>query len=89
MTVSVEVITMLASAATILVALVSGFGWMVTRMDARFAQQDTKFESRFTQVDARFDRLEGRIDELTHEMGEVKIAIARLEGPTPRLITSR
>ncbi|MEW2009434.1 MULTISPECIES: hypothetical protein [Microbacterium] len=71
MYVSVEVITMLATAATTLVAIISGFGWMIGRMDTRFAA-----------VDAKFDRIE-------HELTEVKIAIARLEGPRPRLVSTR
>ena len=71
MYVSLEVITMLASAATTLVAIISGFGWMIGRMDTRFAA-----------VDAKFDRIE-------HELTEVKIAIARLEGPRPRLVSTR
>jgi len=71
MYVSVEVITMLATAATTLVAIISGFGWMIGRMDTRFAA-----------VDAKFDRIE-------HELTEVKIAIARLEGPQPRLVSTR
>lgn len=68
---SVETITTIISAATMLVALASGFGWMVQRADARIAE-----------VNARIDRV---ADELT----EVKVAIARLEGPPPRLITTR
>ncbi|WP_315107096.1 hypothetical protein [uncultured Microbacterium sp.] len=71
MYVSVEVITMLATAATTLVAIISGFGWMIGRMDTRFAA-----------VEAKFDRIE-------HELTEVKIAIARLEGPRPRLVSTR
>ncbi|WP_217583317.1 hypothetical protein [Microbacterium sp. GbtcB4] len=71
MYVSVEVITMLATAATTLVAIISGFGWMIGRMDARFSA-----------VDAKFDRIE-------RELTEVKIAIARLEGPRPRLVSTR
>ncbi|OIJ34713.1 MULTISPECIES: hypothetical protein [unclassified Microbacterium] len=71
MYVSVEVITMLATAATTLVAIISGFGWMIGRMDTRFAA-----------VDAQFDRIE-------HELTEVKIAIARLEGPQRRLVSTR
>ncbi|MCK2033309.1 MULTISPECIES: hypothetical protein [Microbacterium] len=78
MYVSVEVITMLATAATTLVAIISGFGWMIGRMDARFAAVD----ARFAIQDAKFDRIE-------HELTEVKIAIARLEGPRPRLVSTR
>lgn len=122
MYVSVEVITMLATAAATLVAIVSGFGWMITRMDARFAgveakfdaqdakfearfdaqdakfearldAQDAKFEARFDAQDAkfgaRFDRVDKRLDRVENEIFEVKIAIARLEGPPPRLIAAR
>ncbi len=78
MYVSVEVITMLATAATTLVAIISGFGWMIGRMDARFAAVDARFAAQ----DAKFDRIE-------HELTEVKIAIARLEGPQPRLVSTR
>ncbi|AVL95669.1 response regulator [Microbacterium paraoxydans] len=78
MYVSVEVITMLATAATTLVAIISGFGWMIGRMDARFAAVD----ARFAIQDAKFDRIE-------HELTEVQIAIARLEGPRPRLVSTR
>ncbi|MDH5132888.1 MULTISPECIES: response regulator [Actinomycetes] len=78
MYVSVEVITMLATAATTLVAIISGFGWMFGRMDTRFAA----IVARFAIQDAKFDRIE-------HELTEVKIAIARLEGPQPRLVSTR
>jgi hypothetical protein len=133
MYVSVEVITMLATAAATLVAIVSGFGWMITRMDARFVAvgarfeaqdakfaarfevQDAKFEARFEAQDtkfaarfdaqdakfgarfdaqdakfgARFDRVDQRLDRVDNEIFEVKIAIARLEGPTQRLMVAR
>lgn len=82
MYVSVEVITMLATAATTLVAIISGFGWMIGRMDTRFAAMEAKFDARFAIQDAKFDRIE-------HELTEVKIAIARLEGPQPRLVSTR
>lgn len=78
---SVEVFTMLASAATILVALAGGFGWMLTRMDARFVAQDAR-------LDARFNGLDACVGGVAHELSEVKIAIARLEGPQRRPLTS-
>lgn len=82
MYVSMEIITILATAATTLVATVSGFGWMISRMDARFAAVDARFDAQEAKFDARFTRIE-------QEVFEVKIAIARLEGPTPRLIAAR
>ncbi|MBP5802264.1 response regulator [Microbacterium maritypicum] len=108
MYVSVEVITMLATAVTLLVAIISGFGWMINRMDARFAEvvarfdarfeaQDAKLGARFEAQDARFDarfeaqdaKFGARFDRIEQEIVEVKIAIARLEGPAPRLIAAR
>ncbi|WP_417541171.1 response regulator [Microbacterium maritypicum] len=103
-----EVITMLATAVTLLVAIISGFGWMINRMDARFAEvvarfdarfeaQDAKLGARFEAQDARFDarfeaqdaKFGARFDRIEQEIVEVKIAIARLEGPAPRLIAAR
>ncbi|EYT60711.1 hypothetical protein [Microbacterium sp. UCD-TDU] len=108
MYVSVEVITMLATAVTLLVAIISGFGWMINRMDARFAEvvarfdarfeaQDAKLGARFEAQDARFGarfeaqdaKFGARFDRIEQEIVEVKIAIARLEGPAPRLIAAR
>ena len=97
MYVSVEVITMLATAVTLLVAIISGFGWMINRMDARFAEVVATFNARFetqdSKLDARFEtqdaKLDARFDRIEQEIVEVKIAIARLEGPTPRLIAAR
>src|SRR5690606_29284909 len=85
--VSTDVVTMLASLVTILVALFGGFAWMIRRMDAGFAAQDARFEARFAAQDARFDRVDDRLGRVEQELTEVKIAIARLEGPTPRLLT--
>lgn len=75
---SAETLAVLGSAVTIIVAMFAGFGWMISRMDSKFDSMDR----RFTEVDARFARVD-------HELSEVKIAIARLEGPTPRLIQTR
>lgn len=108
MYVSVEIITMLATAATLLVAIIGGFGWTINRMDARFAAQDARLDARFAaqdarldarldarfnaqnaKFDARFASVDARFDRIEQEIFEVKIAIARLEGPTPRLIPVR
>lgn len=101
---SVEIITMLATAATLLVAIIGGFGWTINRMDARFAAQDARLDARFAAQDARFDArfdaqeakfdarfagVDARFDGIEQEIFDVKIAIARLEGPTPRLIPVR
>lgn len=92
MFVSVEVMTMIASAVSVVVAIAGLGGWFIRRVDARFDRMDAQFarvDARFEKVDARFDRLEDRIAGIEHELTEVKIAVARLEGPQPRLVTAR
>lgn len=99
MFVSVEVMTMIASAVSVVVAFAGLGGWFIRRVDARFDRVDAQFDrvhaqfdrvdARFEKVDARFDRLEDRIAGIEHELTEVKIAVARLEGPQPRLVTAR
>ncbi|QTV80259.1 hypothetical protein [Microbacterium sp. NIBRBAC000506063] len=74
MTVSAEIVTMIATGATLLVAFIGGFGWMINRFDAR--------------MDARFDKVESRLDRVEQELTEVKVAVARLEGPPRHLITT-
>ncbi|ALJ19381.1 hypothetical protein [Microbacterium sp. No. 7] len=41
------------------------------------------------QTEKRLDRVEAKVDDLKDDVVEVKIAIARLEGLPPRLITAR
>ncbi|MFJ2551706.1 response regulator [Microbacterium sp. NPDC087591] len=118
MFVSVEVITMLACAVSIIVAFVSGCGWLINRMDVRFdrmdariderfaiqdaridekfAAQDARIDERFARIDERFERIDERFERIDerflgvgHELGEIRIAIARLEGPPRRLIGLR
>jgi hypothetical protein len=66
------------------------------RVDAKFEKADqveaerfAGVEARFVGVEARFDGIETRIAGIEADLGEVKVAIARLEGPTPRLLLSR
>ncbi len=80
--VSAEVISIIASAGLLLAAVVGGFAWTITRMDARFAHMDEKIDTLRIDVEARFRSVE-------HELSEVKIAVARLEGPPPRLLRTR
>lgn len=115
MFVSVEVITMLACAVSIIIAFVSGCGWLINRMDVRFARMEVRIDEKFTAQDARIDEKfaaqdaridekfaaqDARIDEkftrideqfarVDRELAELRIAIARLEGPPRRLATVR
>ena len=106
---SVEALSMLISAAGLIVAMFSGFAWVIRRTDARSDAQAARSDARADRTDARADRTDERIDrlaarmderidnlertigarfdELSREMGEVKVAVARLEGPLPRLHT--
>ncbi|QAY60259.1 hypothetical protein ET475_09850 [Microbacterium protaetiae] len=70
--------------------------WINTRfdkVDARFDKVDARFDkvdARFDKVDARFEKIEAEIVGVRAELVDVKIAVARLEGPPPRLLrTSR
>lgn len=119
---SVETITIIITAATLVVTIVGGlFGvsaWILRQMDERFAQSDARVDARFDKVDVRFEKVDAQfekvderftqadasvnarfntVDEQFKEMGtqmsglraelnDVKVAVARLEGPHQRLI---
>jgi len=93
MYVSIEVLTTIGSFTGLLVAIVAGFGWTIRRSDAQLQQLGDRLDGRIDRLeerlDARIDRLEERFDVLTHEVIEIKIAVARLEGPLPRLVPAR
>ncbi len=65
------------------------------QVDARFDQVDVRLDrmdARMDRMDLRFDRMDGRMERLEqgqvaleHELVEVKVAIARWEGPPRRL----
>lgn len=99
MFVSIETITMIATGATMLIALMGGFGFMITRMD-RFAAE----------LRAEMGGLRAEIGGLRTEMGglrteiaevrtsvaqvrdgltEVKVAVARIEALRPQIIPAR
>ena len=101
---SVELIALAISTATLMLGFVAAFGWMVSRMDRGFAQLrveigttnadlSTRIEGVETRLTERIDgvetRLTERIEGVERGLVDVKIAIARLEGPPPRLITAR
>ena len=63
------------------------------RTDARDASLEQRMDARFERLeqrmDARFELVEQRLGGVERELVEVKISIARLEGPPPRLQTAR
>lgn len=100
---SVEVISIILAAAGILITLGGGFlaglAWMLRRMDEQFDKVDRRFDridqrfeqvdQRFEKVDERFERMHEQIGQVQSELNDVKVAVARLEGPQPRLILPR
>ena len=99
---SAEIIAVVLSAVGIVVTLGAsmfvGFAWCVRRTDAverklsdRIDDVERKLSDRIDALSTRIDDVErslaDRIDALGHETTEVKIAVARLEGPVPRLLT--
>ena len=89
---SAGVIGMIISLFAFGVAMLGGVGWMISHqtrqidrrfdgLDARFAQVDTRMD----RIETRMDRIEVRMERVENELVDVKIAIARLEGPAKRL----
>jgi hypothetical protein len=97
--VSAEVIALLGVGVTQLLAFFSGLAWIHARMDKRFDVVDRQFDAvdrqfdavdrRFDAVFKRFEAVDRRFAELERELTEVKIAVARMEGPQPRFVTGR
>jgi hypothetical protein len=83
--VSAEVIALLGVGVTQLLAFFSGLAWIHARMDKRFDVVDRQFDAVFK----RFEAVDRRFAELERELTEVKIAVARMEGPQPRFVTGR
>jgi hypothetical protein len=79
---SIELITMLVGIVSILLSFAGAFGWMMHRMDARFASSEARLGN-------HLDKLAERIDRVAGELVEVKVAVARVEGPSRHLITGR
>ncbi len=70
-------------------AMLAGFAWCVRRIDAvdttltaRIDAVDAKLTARIDAVDAK---LTARIDAVADDVTELKISVARLEGPAPHL----
>ena len=73
------------------------------RWEARFARSESRLIARFEQVDKRFDQVDKRFEQVDHHLidldekvravddslTEVKIAVARLEGPHPPFLIAR
>ena len=73
--VSIEMITIIVSVAALLVTLAGMF--------------IGSFAWLLRRMDDRFDKVDQRFESLAREIVEVKIALARIEGPQRRLIAAR
>ena len=90
---SVEMLTIVISAAGLLITLgggfFAGFAWMIGRMDDRFAELRGELRQEFRAVHEQFRAVHEDIQQLRGEMNDIKISVARLEGPPERLIWHR
>lgn len=60
--------------------------------DERFARVDRQFgdvDRRFAEVDRRFAEIDGRFAEVGATLTDIKIALARIEGPHPPFLIAR
>ncbi len=69
------VLTAFGAAATVLGGVATMLGLFTRRLDARLDR-----------VDARFERVDEQLAELRRDVAANTVAIARLEGPPPRLM---
>lgn len=64
--------------------VISAAGLLTTMLFSFFGA----FAWMIRRTDAQFERLENRISGVEHELVEVKLSIARLEGPPRRLLST-
>lgn len=83
---SPDVIGVIIAAATLVGGLFGGIGLMLSRQTVKL---ESRFGERFDGIDARLDRMDGDIRGLRDDVTELKVAVARLEGPAPRLVLPR
>jgi len=101
--VSSELIAIISTGVTLAIAMLGGFAWIIARLDrteerlgARIDTVEARLGARIDTVEARLgaridtveERLGARIETVDHELVEVKIAVARIEGPRPRFVTT-
>ncbi|AZH80031.1 hypothetical protein CSX12_17050 [Microbacterium sp. Y-01] len=96
-----EILTIILSAIGVVLTLTTSLfaagAWMVRRIDDRIDAVDDKLSTRIdavdeklsTRIDAVDDKLSTRIDAVATDVTDLKIAVARLEGPPRHLLTAR
>ena len=95
-----ETLTIILSAIGVVLTLTPSLfaagAWMVRRIDDRIDAVDEKlstrihavFEKLSTRIDAVDDKLTARIDAVAADVTDLKISVARLEGPPRQLLTA-
>lgn len=74
-------VTVLGGVAGMLARLTKSLEGRFDRLDGRMDRLDVRMD----RLEGRMDRLEGRMDQLQGELIEVKVSVARWEGPPRRL----
>ncbi|WP_235567524.1 hypothetical protein [Microbacterium sp. Root280D1] len=92
MFVSAEIITIVISAVGLLLALggtmFAGFAWCIRRSDSLRTDLVGVETSLGARIDGVEQRLTARIDGVAADVTELKVAVARLEGPQRHLIVA-
>jgi hypothetical protein len=87
--VTTEILTIVISAIGIVLTLGTSLfaagAWMVRRIDDRIDAVEEKLS---THIDAVDEKLSARIDAVAADVTDLKISVARLEGPPRRLVTA-
>src|SRR5699024_9887200 len=87
---SVEVVSMIITAASLLITLggmfFAGFAWMMRSMyekfakvDARFGQAEASINARFEKVDERFDRVDQKFDRIDERINGVQTDLTEVK----------
>ncbi|MCV0334289.1 MULTISPECIES: hypothetical protein [unclassified Microbacterium] len=85
-----ETLTIILSAIGIVLTLGTSLfaagAWMIRRIDDRFDTAEQKLTGRIDAVD---EKLSARIDAVATDVTDLKISVARLEGPPRHLLAAR
>ncbi|MEA1263365.1 MULTISPECIES: hypothetical protein [unclassified Microbacterium] len=85
-----ETLTIILSAIGIVLTLGTSLfaagAWMIRRIDDRFDTVEQKLTGRIDAVD---EKLSARIDAVATDVTDLKISVARLEGPPRHLLAAR
>lgn len=83
---SVELIAVIITAASLVVTVVGGLfavsAWILRQMDVRFDKVDARFEKvdeQFNNVNEQFKEMATQMSGLRAELNDVKVAVARLD----------